>query len=1041
MLRRFLEFAIDKPLLNHILLAFIIMLSIFSYINIPKEIFPPMSMDKVTISGGYVGTSADTLDKMVVKTIEDELQNVDELDIVKTTIKNGFFIILADIKPGSENSTVLSDVKDIVSSVRKDLPADMEEPIAKIKLHNFPLVLIALAGDKSKKELLIRAEELKSELSRFKDLSEISIRGDADDELVIAINEQKLLALGLQPVLAVASLRNISSIFPVGTIKERGSHLYISTYNGEKTKEDIESTIISVGEYRVRIGDIADVDFKLSDESELSHYNGIRNVSINITKSEQGNAITLVKEIRKLLKTSQEKHPELKYAIYTDTSVWIKNRLNTVFANIAFGLMLVFIAMLIFINRGIAMVVAIGIPVSFMIGLITTELMGNSLNMLSLLGALIALGMLVDEAIVVAENIYRHMENGMDKREAAIVGASEMFPAVLTATLTTVFAFLPMLLLSGEMGMFIKIIPIMITVLLLSSLFEAFYFLPLHAHDFLKVSKEESFTKKIWKKLGSWHNKALHFVFRKKWISLIVIVGTILFLTFVLIKNSKFQLFPDFDNTQIYVYGKVNINSELEDTEKIITKLEKKLLANIDKDDVSSITSVIGFKLDAKNVAETGEHLFHIFIDLNERAPSNLFDTYISPYLSLEYDKDILKRKRDAKEIAKDIELHVEPFRKLKDKNGLVYEELVVKVPGAGVVASDIEISLSGQSEDKIRQGVKEIEDALNAVDGVNNISDDANIGEKELKLRVNEYGQQLGFNEELISKELRSYYLKGEYGKMFNETGLVRIKIESAINEHINSINTIEVQVPSSNQYVLLSDVCDFIMIQGFVALQKEDGVRIRTVVATLDKKVNTSAEVMKQLEPTFKKLKEDGYRVDIKGEEQENNKNKSEMMRSAVIAVFLIFITLVWLFDSIKKSLIVISTIPLVLLGVYFGHMVMGINITMPGMIGIVGLAGVVVNDGLIVVSFIKHAKDTEELMQQAQTRLRPIILTSLTTVLGLSTLIFFASGQAMILQPMAISLGFGIAWATILNLIYVPLLYAVVFKIKDKEQISKV
>jgi len=1041
MLRRFLEFAIDKPLLNHILLSFIIILSIFSYINIPKEIFPPMTMDKITISGGYSGTSADTLDKMVVKTIEDDLQNVDELDTIKTTIKNGSFTILADIKPGSENITVLSDVKDIVSSVRKDLPADMAEPIAKIRLHAFPLVLIALAGDRSKKELLQRAEELKSKLSRFKDLSDITIRGDADDELVIGINEQKLLALGLQPSLAIASLKNISSIFPVGTIKERGAHLYISTYNGEKTKESIQSTIISVGEYRVRIGDIADVSFKLSDESELSHYNGIRNVSINITKSEKGNAIALVKQIRGLLKESKGQHPELQYEIYTDTSVWIKNRLNTVFANIAFGLMLVFVAMLIFINRGIAMVVAIGIPVSFMIGLITTELMGNSLNMLSLLGALIALGMLVDEAIVVAENIYRHMEEGMEKREAAIVGATEMFPAVLTATLTTVFAFLPMLLLTGEMGMFIKIIPIMITVLLLSSLFEAFYFLPLHAHDFLKVSHEESFTKRLWKRLKSWHSKTLHFVFRKKWLSLVLIVGTILGLTFVLIKNSKFQLFPDFDNTQIYVYGKVNINSELEDTEKIITVLEKKLLANIDEDDVSSITSVIGFKLDAKNVAETGEHLFHIFIDLNERAPTNLFDTYISPYLSIEYDADILKRDRDAKDIAEDIELHVEDFRELKDKDGLVYEELVVKVPGAGVVASDIEISLSAVNEQKTREGVKKLEDALGVIAGVNNISDDANIGEKELKLRVNKYGQQLGFNEELISQELRSYYLKGEYGKMFNESGLVRIKIESSVNEKINSINTIEVKVPASNQYVLLSEVCDFIMIQGFVALKKEDGIRVRTVVATLDKKVMTSAEVMKKLEATFENLKSDGFLVEIKGEEQENNKNKAEMMRSAVIAVFLIFITLVWLFDSIKKSLIVISTIPLVLLGVYFGHMVMGINLTMPGMIGIVGLAGVVVNDGLIVVNFIKNAEDTEELMRQAGTRLRPILLTSLTTVLGLSTLIFFASGQAMILQPMAISLGFGIAWATVLNLIYVPLVYAIVFKIKDKEEISKV
>jgi len=160
--------------------------------------------------------------------------------------------------------------------------------------------------------------------------------------------------------------------------------------------------------------------------------------------------------------------------------------------------------------------------------------------------------------------------------------------------------------------------------------------------------------------------------------------------------------------------------------------------------------------------------------------------------------------------------------------------------------------------------------------------------------------------------------------------------------------------------------------------------------------------------------------------------------MMQSAVVAIFLIFITLVWLFDSILKSLIVISTIPLVLLGVYFGHFVMGLNMTMTGLIGTVGLAGVVVNDGLIMVSFIKDAKDTEDLMKKAKTRLRPILLTSLTTVLGLLTLMFFASGQAKILQPMAISLGFGIAWATVLNLIYVPLLYATVYKIREPKKL---
>jgi len=1034
LIRKFIEFAIEKPLLNHILLIFIFMLSIFAYINIPKEIFPPMNMDKITIKGGYAGTSADILDKMAVQSIEDDLQNIDALEEIKSSIKNGSFIISAEIKSGSDNIIVLNDVKDVVSSVKKDLPADMNEPVAKIKTHAFPLVLIALSGDVSKEELLERADELKSELSKLKELSDITIRGDAEEELDISLNYQKIKAYGLRSTQIVSAISNLSSIFPIGTVKQKAHHLYISTYNGEKTKKKIADTIIHVGGVKIRIGDIADVAFKLSDEAELSHYNGVRNVSINVTKSKNGNAIELVKKIRELLQDQKQKHPNLNFNIYTDTSIWIKNRLNVVFSNIVFGLMLVFLAMLIFINRGIAFVVALGIPVSFMIGLIVTEILGDSLNMLSLLGALIALGMLVDEAIVVAENIYRHLEEGMERKEAVIQGATEMFPAVLTATLTTVFAFLPMLLMTGNMGMFIKIIPIMITVLLLSSLFEAFYFLPLHAHDFLKVSKEGSFTKHFWKKMYAWYSKGLHFFFKRKLISLLLIITVILGFEFIMLKHSKFQLFPDFDNTQIYIYGKVNINNELKDTEKVVSKLEKLVMKNIDSKNVSSVTSVIGFKMDAKNRAELGENMFHIFVDLHERAPENFFDKYISPYLSIEYDEKIKTREFDAKEIAKSIKKSLEEIRNFQDQKGKkLFEELVVKVPGAGVIAHDVEIGLSSKDGGNVVSYLKELEDKLSTIEGVYNISDDVILGEKELKLRVNKYGQELGFNEGMVSNILRAYYLKGEYGKLFNSKGLIRIKIESKLNKHIDSLNTLELEIPNTNQYVRLKDICEFDYKQSYVTLKKEDGKRILSLYATIDKKVITSSEVMDKIEPLLQEFRKKDLIVEIKGEEKENNKNKKEMMQSGLIAIFLIFITLVWLFDSIKKSLIVISTIPLVLLGVLVGHSLMGINLTMPGLIGVIGLAGVVVNDGLIMVDFIKNAKDTEELMKRAQTRLRPILLTSLTTVLGLLTLIFFASGQAKILQPMAISLGYGIAWATVLNLLYVPLLYAVLYRIK--------
>ncbi len=1028
MIKKVIEFALDKPLLNHMFLFLIVVMSIFAYTNIPKEIFPPIQMDKISINGAYAGTSADILDKMAVQSIEDDLKNINELDTIKTTIRNGNFSIFADIKSGSDNLAVLSDVKDVIASVKKDLPADMVEPTAKIHVENIPLVLIAIAGEHSTKELLEKAEELKSSLSEFKDLSDISIRGDADDELVIRLNEEKIKAYGLDYMKVVSAVGSISSIFPIGTIKENSSHLYISTYNGEKDINKIKDTVVQVGVSRVSLGSIADISYELSDENEISHYQGLKNISINVTKAKSGNAIALAKDIKEMLHVYEKKYPSYKFAVYTDTSIWIKSRLNTVFANIMFGLILVFLAMLIFVNRGIAIVVAMGIPLSFMIGLIVTNNIGYSLNMLSLLGALIALGMLVDEAIVVAENIYRHLEEGKDRREATILGATEMFPAVLTATATTIFAFLPMLMLSGEMGTFIRILPIMISVLLLSSLFEAFYFLPLHAYDFLKVRKSDHKSSVIWDFLYKWYDKILHTLFHFPRRAIAVMIVSILCLTYLSASVTKFQLFPEFDVTQVFITGKVNINNDLKNTEKYVSKIEKVLLEKLSHEEYTSVTSVVGMRLDSKNKAELGDNLFHIFIDLHERAPSNFYNKYINPLFALDYNKSLKIREKSAKDISKEIESWLKDIQANND-----FEDFEITVPGTGVVAHDIELSVSGKDDKQTEKAINKIQDALSKINGVHSITNDMQEGESELKLRVNTYGQELGLNEQLISKELSSYYLKGEYSKMFNDDGLIRIKVEGRLKDQLSSIDDFEVQVPNSSNFVKLKDVCDFMYKKAYVSIVKEDSVRLRSVYASQHKDVVTAAEVTASLKPTIKELEDEGFKVEVKGEQAENDKNKKEMGEAGILAIILIFITLVWLFDSFKQSFIVLSNIPLMLLGVYLGHFIMGLNFTMPALIGIVGLAGVVVNDGLIMVDFIKKASNVEDLIQRAKTRLRPILLTSITTVLGLSTLIFFAEGQAMILQPMAVALGFGLAWATVLNLIYIPLLYAVSYKIR--------
>ena len=1029
MIQSIIKFGLEKPILNYMLLLFVFILSVFSYMKIPKEIFPISSLDAITINGNYAGASSNILNKLAVQKIEDELSSISEADTISTVVKTGFFSINIKLKSGYKVVDVIDDIKDIVTKIRADLPTDMDEPTVKEVTSAFPLVTIAIFGDKTREELIKIANDIKSKVNKIGDLSEVTIWGDSDKELLLTFDEAKIEAYGLNKALVISTISNTSSIFPAGIIKDKGTHYYLSSQNGEKDLTKLNNMILKFGNQSIYLKDIAKVEYKLADVVTKSHYNGKLDMSIGINKGRSGDSIALVKEIKEILKIEQEKYTDVKFDTYTDTSVWIKNRLNTVVSNIFFGIMLLSTALFFFINIRIAFVVAVGIPTSFMIGLVAADQLGYSLNMLSLLGALLALGMLVDEAIVVAENIYRHMEMGKDKMTAALDGAIEMFPAVLTATATTIFAFLPILLMTGETGVFMRILPIMISVLLVSSLLEAFFFLPLHAKHTLNVNKEDAKADTIWTKNKKLYRTILTFCLKWKYIAFISLVSFIIITTFSLGKILKFEFMPNFDTTQVYISGSVGVGHDIDETEEIILKLEKKLLKNFELGtEIDSISSVIGLKLDGKQLPQNEEFYFQIFVNLQERAPSNFFDKYINPYLSPKYDDTDMTR--------------IEPARIISDKmneilkeeiNSQQFPELKISVPGAGIVSHDIEMSFNSTNKTALANAINEVKNELSKINGITNVADDILLGNQELKFSINSYGQQLGFTENSIVTELKPFYFKGSFSKMYDTQGIVEIVMQSKNKDIKNSLYKFELNIPNSNQKVLLSDIVTFNQVSTLSQIFKEDGKAIQSITASINGDI-TSAEVYEKLLPTLEKLKAD-VTIDIKGEEKENKKVQAEMAQAALIAIVLIFISLVWMFDSIVKSFIILSTIPLSILGVFLGHLIMGINLTMPGLIGMVGLAGVIVNDGIIMMDFIKKSKNIEELKEYSLLRLRPILLTSLTTILGLSTLIFFASGQSLILQPMAVALGFGILWATVLNLYYVPMLYRLVYLRKDK------
>ena len=1016
-----MRFFIDRAVLTHTIFFILIFLSILSYQRVAKELFPPSTLDKIMITGAYAGASSDTLNKIAVTPIEDRIKNYAEVSSVESVILNGSFSIVADIKPNNDLTSLLSDFKSEVSQIRSNLPSDMSEPSVSIVKKAFPLITVTIAGDIDKFKLLDIANKLKERLLVLKELSKIQIDGDGDRELSITLNSDKIEALGLDKTQVLSVLSSISSITPIGKVED-STQYYLSMKN-IKDIDKIRNIKLNIGGKSVRLGDIATLSYDIETPSTLGKFNGVKDVSLTIKKGESGDAIALSKRIRKITKEFSKHYPKLKFGFSMDTSVWVKNRLNTVVSNIVFGLILVFFAMWIFINRRISFVVSIGIPTSFAIALLFLDYLDFSLNLLSMLGALIALGMIVDEAIVVAENIQRHLEMGKDRVSAAIDGTKEVFWPVLASAMTTIFAFLPLLMIKGEIGIFLKIIPVMITILILSSVLEAFIFLPLHSKEMLLAGDSK---KEIWDKIDLGYKKVLHLLLKYRYFSILLFLVGIPFLIVVGMKHSKFQLFPDFDTTQIYVKGSFDSNNTIYDTFKNVSKIENVLKKELGGNDIKSFTTIVGMKLNGKSNIDSAPNNFHIFVDLYDRVPNDFYNKYIAPLIMpVASNPEDVRRVKSAQQLAKELQ---EKYKKM----GIKMADLSVEVPRAGMVKSDILISLTETNNSKLVADIARVKRELEKIKGVHSIYDDATLGAKLLKIEINGYGQELGFTQQNIVSQLRGYFSDGEFGKTIDKE-VIKIRLKDIDKDRFRFLENFRVVVPNSGKEILLSEIANFYIENNFKKLNKYDGVLAKSVYANLDKKVITTAEVYKKIAPLLNQLRSEGVKVTIGGAKKVSKEFMRDIKFAGIVAIVLIFITLVAMFNSVLLPFVVISVIPLSFLGVIIGNMIMHMNFTMIGMIGVVGLAGIVVNDGIIMIDFLKDVKSREELEEKASFRVRPILLTSVTTILGLATLIFYPFGQSVILQPLAIAIGFGLAFSTILNLFYLPLFFAILRKIK--------
>jgi len=1028
---RLIHYFIQNKSLNYVLLIFILFLGINAYYNIPKELFPEIALDKISIRGAYPGASADNLDKMAVRDIEDELGNIEGIEKIETVIKSGTFSIVLDLNDGADKTDALNKAKDAIARSRQYLPSDMIEPTAEILLHNRPLIRLSLSSEHmTKGQLIETAKEVKSKIVRNPYVSEVLIYGDADQEVSVQINEEAVRAYGLDPATLIDAISKTSYIYPIGDIKQSGNYIFLSTVNGKENKEEWESALIKIGEKQVRLGDVAQVDITYPQDTTLSTFNGRNNITLVISKGPEGNAIHISKDLQKYAKEKLSKEfPGVYFDFYQDSSKPVEDRLDTVISNLMFGLILVFFSMALLINMRIASIVVMGIPISFAIGIMFLYFTGYSINIVSLLGGLIVIGIVVDDAIVVSENIQRHINEGMPQKEAVYQGLKEMVLPVTLATITTIAAFLPLFMLTGEIKNFIILIPITVIMILLGSLLESFFFLPLHADEFLKEQK--NFIN--WEPLQDKYEALLHLVIRFKYIFLFTFVVVIPILTVFTLKMLNFQFFPNFDGNYLYITGKSNMDMTIEETDKIAKELEKYVLSKKDTYALKSTSTVVGYRRSLAGVDENGDNMLYITMELYDMEPQSFIDAYINPILnfSFKFNDPEKIRKKHTYDLAQDLRKEIAPIMK---KHQL--EELGVIEDKPGLIKNDIQINLSGKDSEKIVDAMNRIEENLSSIPYVEDVGNNAELGKMEYKLRINAYGEQLGLSEVGIAQTLSGYFLDSRKAMTFSQNGVMEIRTKSIVKDYEKTLSDFMIPTPSGS-FVKLYDVVDIERLRAYEKIEKRDGNTVKSVFANIDKKKTTAVHVLKKIRPLLNIIQDEGIDVSLLGEQEKNQQFKNDMIRSLIIAVFLILITLLFIFPKIRYALMVMSVIPFSLLGALLGHMLIGINLSMPSVIGMLGLAGVVINDGIIMLDFLHGTHNANTFYERAKLRLRPILITSITTFLGLFTLIFYATGQAVILQPIAISIGFGLIWGTVLNLVYLPSLYAVVNKIQPTRE----
>jgi multidrug efflux pump subunit AcrB len=998
----------------NLLMIIMILSGVWALNRLNTQFFPDFTLETINIRVVWRGASAEDIEDGVTNRIEESLRTLEDLRKITSTSAEGVASITMEFETGADMTRALDKVKENVALIR-DLPSEMEEPEITRPTQFERVATLLVWGENDEKAMRRLVHQFERELLE-RGIARVDITGLQEQEVAIEIPAETLQSMSMSLDDIGQRIAGLSQDFPSGNLGQQSLTRQLRSPGQRKLVTDFEALALTVPAGAVQLGDIAYIERRARDDEVSVMYQGIPAIEMQLMRTESADSLESAEILRQWFNETEPGLPEgVNIRIYDERWQYIQQRINLLLENGLSGLVLVVIILFIFLRGEIAFWVAVGIPVSYMATLAVLYLTGGSINMVSLFGLIMALGIIVDDAIVVGEDAMTHYQMGEPPLSAAEGGAWRMFAPVISSSLTTVSAFVPLMLLGGFIGKLLFAIPLVIICVIIASLLESFLVLPGHLRYTFERMHRLTGVHDSRRKLEEGFEYIREHFFRplvnvaidSPWKTLSIVAAfTIITLGLLISGRIPFTFLPSPESSIITANIQFTAGTPRHVVREQVGRMEK-ALQTLDEENPGLImmyASQLGQGAAAHaSAGRKGDQYAGIRVELSPSDERQI------------RNPDFIKRWKALFATPPEI------------------ESLVISSRRAGPSGRDIALQLTGQRPQVLKQAALELAEAMRAIPGVYAIADDMPYGQEQLIFQLNAQAVALGLSVQEIGQQVRAAY-DGYLVQIFQD-GDDEVEVRTLLpryqREGFSNLEVFPIILPDGAA-APLGSLVTFHSERGFEILRHEDGRLAIEVSADVNEKIGNANRIMNNLLDNVMPdlAAKHGISYKTVGRAADQAETFAEMRTGSLYALALIYLILAWVFASYGWPLLVMAIIPFAIIGAILGHWLMGLNLTILSFFGLFGLAGIVINDSIILVTFYKHLRaegmpSREAIAEASVRRLRAVLLTSLTTIAGLIPLMFETSLQAQFLIPMAVSIAFGLGFSTLLVLLLVPML----------------